>query len=104
MNYKPFGNRVVGKLKKSVEKKTESGLYIPLTSETERYDEVEIVAVGRGYVTQQGNIVEMESKVGDVVLIMKNSGLPLPKKGNDELDANEEYVVFQESDIICRKL
>jgi len=100
MNYKPFGNRVVGILKKQTgDKKTESGiLFVPTNTETERYDELEVVAVGRGYVTQNGQLVPMEAKIGDIVLVMKNSALPLPKNGSDV-----EYAVFQESDIIAHK-
>lgn len=103
MKYKPRGNRIIGKIKHETEKKSESGLiHLPANSETEKYDEIKIVAVGRGYITQNGTIAPMESKVGDIVLVAKNGSMPLPTKDTD-LGENEEYVVFQESDIIAVK-
>jgi len=104
MKYKPFGNRVVAKITKDTsEKKTAGGLlYLAPNADPHNYDEMEIVAVGRGYPTQTGTIVPMESQVGDIVYVSKNAWLPLPASESPELAENEEYGVFQESEIIVK--
>jgi co-chaperonin GroES (HSP10) len=92
MNYRPYGNRVVGKVIKSGEAKSPAGLILVQSQEPEQVVKVEVVGVGRGYFTQQGVLVEMETKVGDIVYVPKTA-IGLPKIDGDD------YVVFQESDI-----
>ena len=102
MNYYPLSNRIVGKMKKKADKKTASGIIIPEDVNKSPYITVEVVAVGRGYVSQSGNLVEMETKVGDKVMLINSTPFVLPREGNPELAENEDYVVFQESDIYTK--
>lgn len=102
--YYPLGQRIVGVLKKTPkEVKVGSIILAPNTNDGERYDEITITEVGRGYISQSGNVVPMQSKVGDVVLVNKGGSLPLPKIGDASFDEENEYVAFQESDIIVKK-
>jgi co-chaperonin GroES (HSP10) len=92
MNYKPYGSRVVGKVIKASEPKSAGGLILIQNPEVDSLAKVEVVAVGRGYFTQQGIKIDMETQVGDIVYVPKTA-IGLPKIEGDE------YVVFQESDI-----
>lgn len=105
MNYSPLSNRVVGKMKVKGEKKLASGIIVPVGAQEQDdpYTEIEVVAVGRGYVSQSGQLVPMETKVGDTVVLIKMQPFILPTEGNPELAENERYVVFQESDIFVKK-
>lgn len=106
MNYQPLSNRIVGKMKVKSEKVLPSGIIVPAGAQEQEspYVEVEVVAVGRGYVSQSGNIVPMETKVGDKVILIKVQPFILPSEGNPELAEDERYVVFQESDIFVKKI
>lgn len=104
MNYVPLSNRIIGKLKKVKEKKLDSGLVIPeeINKNSNPYRVVEVLAVGRGHISYSGQIVPMETKVGDIVLVMNISPFILPKDNCPEIKEDEEIVVFQETDIYCR--
>jgi len=104
--YKPkaYGQRVIGIRNRELqEKKFGSIILAPTAADIEMVDEIEVYQVGRGYVSQSGIIVPLEVKVGDKVLISKNTAFPLPKTGDATFDATKEYVVFQESDIVSGK-
>ena len=66
MNIKPLADRVVVKPLEQDEAKVGS-IYIPDTAK-EKPQEGEIVAVGPGKVSDSGDKVDMEVKVGDKVL------------------------------------
>lgn len=102
MVYQPLGQRIVGILPKQKEKKVGS-IYIAGATELDKYDEINVVEVGRGYISQSGAVVPMQTKVGDKVLVAKGTALTLPIIGDEVFDIDNEYVVFQESDIIVRK-
>ena len=102
MNYEPLSQRIIGKRKKKTDKQTAAGIIIPQDINDNPYIEVEVLAVGRGYVSQSGNIVPMETKVGDIVLLINTTPFILPKDKSPEIAENEELVIFQESDIYTR--
>jgi len=102
MNYSPLSNRVVAKMKKKGEKVSKGGIIITADVNDTPYDIVEVVAIGRGYVAQNGQLVSMETKVGDKVMLIKTTPFILPRDNNPELADNEDYVVFQESDIYVK--
>ena len=92
MNLQPLGDRVVVKAMSEDEMKTASGIYIPDTAK-EKPQEGEVVAVGPGGKTEEGKLLPMDVKIGDIVLFGKWSGTEV------KID-NKEYSIMKESDIM----
>jgi chaperonin GroES len=92
MNLKPLADRVIVKAAQA-EEKTKGGLYIPDTGK-EKPQYGEVVAVGPGKVSDGGQLVAMQVKVGDKVLYGKYSGTEVQVEG-------EDYLIMRESDIFA---
>ncbi len=90
----PLGDRVVIKPAKR-EEMTKTGLVLPETAK-EKPQEGEVVAVGPGKMTDDGNRIAMDVKVGDVVVYAKYAGTEF------KLD-DEELIIVRESDILAKK-
>ncbi len=93
MNIKPLGDRVVVKALEA-EEKTKGGIYLPDTAK-EKPQEGKVVAVGRGKISENGQVQEMEVKVGDRILYGKYSGTEITTKEGDEL------LIVREDDILA---
>ena len=91
MKFRPLHDRVLIKALDS-EEKTSGGIIIPDTAK-EKPQEGEVVAVGPGAKSEDGKIVSMDVKVGDVVLFGKWSGTEIKIDGT-------EYSIMKESDIM----
>jgi chaperonin GroES len=91
MNFKPLHDRIAIK-PKAGEEKTSGGIIIPDTAQ-EKPMQGEVISVGSGARNQDGNIVPLEIKVGDVVMYGKWGGTEI-KIGGDDL------VIMKESDVI----
>ena len=91
MKFRPLHDRVLIKVLDS-EEKTSGGIIIPDTAK-EKPQEGEVVAVGPGGKSEDGKIVSMDVKVGDVVLFGKWSGTEVKIDGT-------EYSIMKESDIM----
>lgn len=91
MNIRPLHDRVIVR-RLEEERKTASGIVIPDTA-TEKPDQGEIIAAGKGKVGDDGNIRVLEVKVGDKVLFGKYAGQAVKIQG-------EEYLVMREEDIM----
>ena len=88
----PLGDRVV--LRAVVQEEVlASGIVIPDTAK-EKPQQGEILAVGPGKL-EDGKRVDMDVAVGDRVLYAKYSGQEI------KID-QEEYIVLQEKDILCK--
>jgi len=87
---KPLGDRVIVKAKEA-EETTRGGIILPDTAK-EKPIEGTIIAVGEGKTTDDGKLVKLIVKVGDVVLYGKYSGTEVKIDG-------EEYLIMRESDI-----
>jgi len=74
------------------ETKTAGGIIIPDTAK-EKPQRGEIVATGKGRVTEDGKITPLDVKVGDRVLFGKYSGTELKLNGG-------EYLMMKEEDIL----
>jgi len=74
------------------EEKTAGGIIIPDTAK-EKPQRGEIVATGKGRVTEEGKILPLEVKVGDRVLFGKYSGTELKLDGSEFLMMREEDVL-----------
>ncbi|MEQ1813160.1 MAG: co-chaperone GroES [Candidatus Nitrotoga sp.] len=91
MKVRPLSDRVIVK-RVEEERKTASGIVIPDTA-TEKPDQGEIIAVGKGKMGDDGKLHPMNVKVGDKVLFGQYSGQPFKIGG-------QEYITMREDDII----
>ena len=74
------------------ERKTASGLVIP-DSATEKPDQGEIVAVGKGKIKDDGSVRPLDVKKGDRILFGKYSGTGVKVDGEDLLVMREDDVM-----------
>lgn len=72
---------------------TKSGIIIP-DAATEKPNQGKVLAAGTGRITEEGVLVPMEVKVGDLVLFSKNAGHPVKVEG-------QEYHILKEDDIMA---
>ena len=91
MKFRPLHDRVLIKVLDS-EAKTAGGIIIPDTAK-EKPQEGEVIAVGPGGRTEEGKLLPMDVKIGDIVLFGKWSGTEV------KID-NKEYSIMKESDIM----
>jgi chaperonin GroES len=92
MKVKPLSDRVVIQPLEADEK-TSGGIYLPDTAK-EKPQMGKVVATGPGKISDTGQLVKIEVKVGDTVLYGKYSGTDIT------LD-NKEYPIVRESDILA---
>lgn len=88
---RPLHDRVLVR-RMAEEMKTAGGIIIPDTAK-EKPQRGEIVATGKGRVTEDGKITPLDVKIGDKVLFGKYSGTELKLNG-------EEYLMMREEDIL----
>ncbi len=88
----PLFDRVVLTQIKDEPTKTASGLVLPDTAQ-ERPLTAEVIAVGNG-ITPNGESVEMQVNVGDIVLYSKYAGSVFKMQ-------NKEVVIIKQSDILA---
>lgn len=91
MNLRPLQDRIIVK-RLEEENVTAGGIFIPDTAK-EKPQRGEIVAVGKGKVTDDGKLQPMEVKVGDKVLFGKYSGTEIKIEGQD-------YLIMREDDVL----
>lgn len=89
---KPLGNRVLAQ-RLEQEEKMKGGIILPDTAK-KKQESAKIVAVGAGKRLDDGKVLPVPVKVGDVILMDKYSGQEIT------LD-NEEYVILKADDIIA---
>lgn len=88
---RPLGDRVLVKpLDK--EKQERGGLIIPDTAK-EKPQEGEIVAAGKGKVSDDGKVLPMDVKAGDRILYGKYSGTEIKIDGDDYLIMHQEDIL-----------
>ncbi len=89
----PLHDRVL--LKRLEEKETvKGGIIIPDTAK-EKPQEAEVIAVGKGQVTEDGKIIPLDVKKGDKVLIGKFSGTEVSI-------ADVEHLIVREEEILAK--
>jgi chaperonin GroES len=89
----PLGDRVVVQ-PASREETTKSGLVIPDTAK-EKPQRGTVVAVGEGRRDEDGDRIEMDVKVGDIVLFAKYAGTEFKFE-------DEDYLILSEKDILAK--
>ena len=85
---RPLHDRILVR-RMAEEEKTAGGLYIPDTAK-EKPSKGEIMAAGKGRVTDDGKTMPLDVKVGDHVLFGKYSGTELKLDGNEYLMMREK--------------
>ncbi len=93
MKVTPLHDRVLVK-RLEAEETTKGGIIIPDTAK-EKPQEAEVIAVGKGRVTEDGKVIPLEVKKGDKVLIGKFSGTEVNIGG-------EEHVIVREEEILAK--
>ncbi len=91
MNVRPLGDRILIKRVEEVEK-TRGGLFIP-DSAKERPLEGNVIAVGSGKRLEDGTLVKLDVKVGDVILFGKYTGTEIKVDGIDHIIVREDEVL-----------
>lgn len=89
---KPLANRVLVK-QQEPEETLKGGIILP-DSAKKKPETAVVIAVGPGGKDQEGKLIEIPVKVGDVVLLDKYAGQQI------ELDG-EEYQILKSEDIIA---
>ncbi len=91
VNVRPLHDRILVR-RMAEEDKTSGGIIIP-DSAKEKPIKGEIVATGKGRVTEDGKTMPLEVKVGDKVLFGKYSGTELKFEGTEFLMMREEDIL-----------
>jgi len=91
MKIRPLHDRVIVK-RLDEEKKTASGIVIPDTA-AEKPDQGEVMAAGKGKLSDEGKLLPLEVKVGDRALFGKYSGQTVRLKGDELLVMREEDIM-----------
>jgi len=91
MNIRPLHDSVI--VRRTEEETTSAGGIVIPDSATEKPQNGEIIAIGRGKILDNGDVRAMDVKVGDKVLFSKYGGTDIKIEG-------EDYLVMKEEDII----
>jgi len=91
MKLRPMQDRIIVK-RVEEETKTAGGIFIPETAK-EKPQQGEVIAVGKGKVTEEGKVLPLDVKVGDRVLFGKYAGTEVKLEG-------EEFLIMREDDIL----
>lgn len=90
----PLADRLVVK-PMAKEEVTKGGIFLPDTAK-EKPQEGEVIAIGPGRMTDDGNRIPMDLKVGDRVIYSKYGG--------SEIKIDEvEMIILRESDVLAIK-
>ncbi len=94
LKLKPLGDRLVVK---PIEQEdiSRGGILLPDTAK-EKPQEGKVLAVGPGRLTDEGNRLPMDVKVGDIVVYAKYGGTEIKVE-------EEELMILRESDILAKK-
>ena len=91
MKVRPLHDRILVKRLES-EEKTKGGIIIPDTAK-EKPQEGQVIAAGKGRVTDDGKLQELAVKKGDKILFSKYSGTEITLEGDDHLIIREDDVL-----------
>ena len=91
MKIRPLHDRVIVK-RVEEERTTASGIVIP-DSATEKPIQGKVTAVGKGKISENGDVRPLDVKVGDKVLFGKYSGTEVKLDGDEVLVMREEDIM-----------
>lgn len=89
---KPIGNRVIAQ-RLEAEETLKGGIILP-DSAKKKQETAKVIAIGEGKKTEDGKVVPILVKIGDIILMDKYSGQEVT------LD-DEEYIIVKVEDIIA---
>ena len=92
MKIQPLADRIMVKVLEAKEV-TKGGIVLPDTAK-EKPQEAEVIAVGKGKVSDEGKTIPPEVKVGDKILFGKYTGTEITLDG-------KEYLILKEEDILA---
>jgi len=92
MKIQPLADRIMVKVLEAKEM-TRGGIVLPDTAK-EKPQEAEVIAIGKGKVSDEGKLITPEVKVGDKVMFGKYSGTEVTIDGT-------EYLILKEEDILA---
>ena len=91
LNVRPLHDRILVR-RMEEDEKTSGGIIIP-DSAKEKPQRGEIVATGKGRITEDGKTLPLEVKAGDKVLFSKYAGTELKLEGTEFLMMREEDIL-----------
>ena len=91
MNLRPLHDRIL--IKRIEEKEAVKGEIIIPDTAKEKPQEGEVIAVGNGKKTEDGNIIPLDVNAGDRILFGKYSGAEIKMEGEEFLILREEEVL-----------
>jgi chaperonin GroES len=89
----PLADRVVVRPQEK-EERTRGGIYLPDTASKEKPQEGTVMAIGRGTLNDEGQLIPIGVKAGDKVLFAKYGGTEIKI---DDVD----YLILAEKDILA---
>ncbi len=92
MNLRPLHDRIIVKRVDEAEQK--SGSIIIPDSAKEKPQQAEVIAVGNGRRQENGDIIALDIKAGDKILVGKYGGSEVSIDG-------EEYVILREDEVLA---
>lgn len=92
MNVKPLSDRIIIRPLEA-EEKTAGGIIIPDNAK-EKPQKGEVIAIGTGKISDNGQKIDMTLKSGDKVLYGKYSGTEVSIDGDD-------FLIMRESDVLA---
>ncbi|HET6490302.1 MAG TPA: co-chaperone GroES [Syntrophales bacterium] len=91
MKIRPLYDRLIVR-RVAEEEKTKGGIIIPDTAK-DKPTEGEVVAAGKGKMTEDGKVIPMDVKKGDRILFSKYAGNEVKIDGT-------EYLIMREEDVL----
>ena len=92
MKIQPLADRIVVKVLEAKDV-TKGGIVLPDTAK-EKPQEAEVVAVGKGRISDEGKVITPEVKAGDKILFGKYTGTEITVD-------DKEYLILKEEDILA---
>ena len=93
LTLKPLGDRLVIEPSEDDTDMSAGGIYIPDTAK-EKPQKGKIVAAGPGRTTDEGTLIKLAVKKGDMVIYSKYAGTEYTEDGTD-------YLIVRESDVLA---
>jgi chaperonin GroES len=92
MNVRPLHDRIIVQRIEETEQKV-GGIIIPDTAK-EKPQQGKVIAAGNGKVKDDGKVIPLDVKAGDVILFGKYSGQEIKIEG-------EEYLIMREDEVLA---
>lgn len=89
---KPLHDRIIVRQRKEAEV-SKGGIFIPTTAQ-EKPMEGEVLAIGTGKVSDNGIVIPVSVKVGEIILFAKHSYQEIKRDG-------EEYLIIRDENILA---